>query len=251
MVVRRETYEDLAARDARVTEPLPRRAARPRHGRRRVRRAAARARRPDRADHRAAAGALRRPDPHAAASFDEILERSDLIVELIGGIEPARDYVLRAMRAGRHVVTANKQLLSQHGEELWEAARDAGRAAALRGRRRRRRAGDPRAPGVARRRHDRPRPRDRQRHHELHPHRDGAHRDDLRARRWPRRSGSATPRPTRPRTSTAATPPRRWRSSRGWRSTRRSTSTRCATRGSSTSSPTTSSTRASSGSGSS
>jgi homoserine dehydrogenase len=57
--------------------------------------------------------------------FDEILERSDLIVELIGGIEPARDYVLRALRAGRHVVTANKQLLSQHGEELYAAAQKA------------------------------------------------------------------------------------------------------------------------------
>jgi homoserine dehydrogenase len=57
-------------------------------------------------------------------SFDDILEGSDLIVELIGGIDPARDYLLRAMRAGRHVVTANKQLLSQHGEELWDAARD-------------------------------------------------------------------------------------------------------------------------------
>jgi homoserine dehydrogenase len=58
--------------------------------------------------------------------FEEILERSDLIVELIGGIEPAYDYVMRAVRAGRHVVTANKQLLSQHGEELWEAAREHG-----------------------------------------------------------------------------------------------------------------------------
>ena len=58
--------------------------------------------------------------------FDEILERSDLICELIGGTEPAREYVLRAMRAGRHVVTANKQLLSQHGEELFEAARESG-----------------------------------------------------------------------------------------------------------------------------
>jgi homoserine dehydrogenase len=58
-----------------------------------------------------------------SGSFEEILEGSDLIVELIGGIEPARDYVLRAMRAGRHVVTANKQLLSQHGEELWALAR--------------------------------------------------------------------------------------------------------------------------------
>jgi homoserine dehydrogenase len=56
--------------------------------------------------------------------FDELLARSDLIVELIGGIEPARDYVTRAMRAGRHVVTANKQLLSQHGEELWAIARE-------------------------------------------------------------------------------------------------------------------------------
>jgi len=57
--------------------------------------------------------------------FDEILEGSDLIVELIGGIEPAKTYVLRAMEAGKHVVTANKQLLSQHGEELYAAARKA------------------------------------------------------------------------------------------------------------------------------
>jgi homoserine dehydrogenase len=55
--------------------------------------------------------------------FADILERSDLIVELIGGIDPARDYVLRALEGGRHVVTANKQLLSQHGEEVFDAAR--------------------------------------------------------------------------------------------------------------------------------
>jgi homoserine dehydrogenase len=55
--------------------------------------------------------------------FEDLLERSDLIVELMGGIEPARDYVLRALEAGRHVVTANKQLLSQHGEEVFDAAR--------------------------------------------------------------------------------------------------------------------------------
>jgi homoserine dehydrogenase len=58
--------------------------------------------------------------------FQEILDGSDLVVEVIGGIEPARDYVLRAMRAGRHVVSANKQLLSQHGEELWACARENG-----------------------------------------------------------------------------------------------------------------------------
>jgi homoserine dehydrogenase len=62
----------------------------------------------------------------STGAFDAILADSDLIVELIGGIEPARDYVLRAMRAGKHVVTANKQLLSQHGEELWALAREHG-----------------------------------------------------------------------------------------------------------------------------
>jgi homoserine dehydrogenase len=58
--------------------------------------------------------------------FDEIVEDADLVVELMGGLDPARDYVLRAMSAGRHVVTANKQLLSQHGEQLWAAAREHG-----------------------------------------------------------------------------------------------------------------------------
>ena len=58
--------------------------------------------------------------------FGEILADSDLVVELIGGTAPAREYVLEALRAGRPVVTANKQLLAQHGEELFEAAREAG-----------------------------------------------------------------------------------------------------------------------------
>jgi homoserine dehydrogenase len=58
--------------------------------------------------------------------FDDIVERSDLVVELIGGVEPARDYILRAMRAGRHVVTANKAVLSQHGEEIYGVARESG-----------------------------------------------------------------------------------------------------------------------------
>src|SRR3954469_18555931 len=59
-------------------------------------------------------------------SFDEILENSHLIVELMGGTEPAREYVLRALESGRHVVTANKQLLSQFGEEIYDAARQGG-----------------------------------------------------------------------------------------------------------------------------
>ena len=55
--------------------------------------------------------------------FEQILGDAELVIELIGGIEPAREYVLRALGAGRSVVTANKQLLSQHGEELFEVAR--------------------------------------------------------------------------------------------------------------------------------
>jgi homoserine dehydrogenase len=59
-------------------------------------------------------------------SFEEILAGADLLVELIGGIEPAREYLLQAIRAGKDVVSANKLLLSQHGEELFEAAREHG-----------------------------------------------------------------------------------------------------------------------------
>src|SRR5205085_1632786 len=58
--------------------------------------------------------------------FEQILARSDLLVELMGGIEPARGYLLKALRAGKDVVSANKQLLSQHGEELFETARERG-----------------------------------------------------------------------------------------------------------------------------
>ena len=58
--------------------------------------------------------------------FDDILERSDLIVEVMGGLDPAREYILRALSAGKHVVTANKSLLAQHGEEIYEAARAGG-----------------------------------------------------------------------------------------------------------------------------
>ena len=68
------------------------------------------------------AGVLTRSE----GDFRAILERSDLVVELMGGIEPAREFVLDALRAGRPVVTANKQLLAQHGDELFAVAREAG-----------------------------------------------------------------------------------------------------------------------------
>ncbi|HEX5609189.1 MAG TPA: homoserine dehydrogenase [Solirubrobacterales bacterium] len=58
--------------------------------------------------------------------FGEILEHSDLVVELMGGTDPARQFAIDAMRAGRPLVTANKQLLAQHGDELFAIAREAG-----------------------------------------------------------------------------------------------------------------------------
>jgi homoserine dehydrogenase len=55
----------------------------------------------------------------------------DIVVELIGGIEPARTFILRALANGKHVVTANKALLATHGEELYEEARQRGRMLAF------------------------------------------------------------------------------------------------------------------------
>jgi homoserine dehydrogenase len=68
------------------------------------------------------AGVLTRDE----GDFGEILERSDLVVELMGGTGAAREFVVDALRAGRPVVTANKQLLAQHGDELFAIAREAG-----------------------------------------------------------------------------------------------------------------------------
>ncbi|MDQ3304969.1 MAG: homoserine dehydrogenase, partial [Actinomycetota bacterium] len=50
----------------------------------------------------------------------------DLVVELIGGIEPARSLVLDALKAGKPVVTANKELVANVGPELFAAAEGAG-----------------------------------------------------------------------------------------------------------------------------
>lgn len=64
----------------------------------------------------------------SSGNFDEILSASDVIVELIGGIDPARDYVLAALTAGKSVISANKALISAHGEELFAAAEASGAA---------------------------------------------------------------------------------------------------------------------------
>ena len=49
-----------------------------------------------------------------------------IIVELLGGYEPARSLVLRALANGKHVVTANKALIAKHGNEIFAAAQAAG-----------------------------------------------------------------------------------------------------------------------------
>lgn len=59
-------------------------------------------------------------DAHAAVAA------CDVVVELMGGIEPARELILTALRRGVSVITANKALLATHGPELFEAAEAAG-----------------------------------------------------------------------------------------------------------------------------
>ncbi len=57
---------------------------------------------------------------------NQILESPDIdiVVELIGGIDPAYTYVTHALRNGKHVVTANKELLAVRGKELFQTAQD-------------------------------------------------------------------------------------------------------------------------------
>ncbi len=61
-------------------------------------------------------------DPFAVVDRPEI----DIVVELIGGYEPARELVLRAIDNGKHVVTANKALIAMHGNEIFAAAQRKG-----------------------------------------------------------------------------------------------------------------------------
>ena len=73
-----------------------------------------------RTDLHVAAVLSRRPRPEltctVTADYDEIVRDPsiDIVVEVMGGIEPAYSYLCAAMRAGKHVVTANKQLMCAH-----------------------------------------------------------------------------------------------------------------------------------------
>ncbi|HVN34399.1 MAG TPA: homoserine dehydrogenase [Casimicrobiaceae bacterium] len=57
----------------------------------------------------------------------------DIVVELIGGLEPARGFILQAIDNGKHVVTANKALLARHGNEIFAAAHRKGVMVAFEG----------------------------------------------------------------------------------------------------------------------
>ncbi|MGK7944501.1 MAG: homoserine dehydrogenase [Microcystaceae cyanobacterium] len=50
----------------------------------------------------------------------------DIVVELLGGLEPARSLILKAIAHKKHVVTANKAVIARHGDEIYEAANEAG-----------------------------------------------------------------------------------------------------------------------------
>ncbi len=58
-------------------------------------------------------------------------ESVSVVVQLIGGIEPAKSIMLRLLESGKDVVTANKALLAQHGPELFDRARELGRSIAF------------------------------------------------------------------------------------------------------------------------
>ena len=122
-----------------------------------------------------------------------------IVAEVMGGLSPAGDYVRELLRAGKPVVSANKQLIARDGAELFAAASEAGVQLALRGVGMR---GDSRREGAARiaRRHERPpRARHRQRDDELHALEHGARRRRT-PRRSPRRRRSGTRRRIRPTT---------------------------------------------------
>ena len=68
-------------------------------------------------------------DPMLVATHPDV----DVVVEVAGGTSPAREWVLAAIRAGKHVVTANKALLAEHGNEIFAAARQHGVAVAYEG----------------------------------------------------------------------------------------------------------------------
>ena len=57
---------------------------------------------------------------------EELIVSSDIVIEVMGGIEPAKSYILMALKSGSDVITANKALLATHGTELFDTAEQVG-----------------------------------------------------------------------------------------------------------------------------
>ncbi len=70
--------------------------------------------------------ALQLPEELITTSAEDILQEPeiDIVIELIGGIEPARSFIVSALEHGKYVVTANKDLMATHGDELLALARE-------------------------------------------------------------------------------------------------------------------------------
>ena len=68
------------------------------------------------------------PDEIITTDFDEILEDDSIkiVVEVMGGMEPSKRYMLRCMDKKKHIVTANKMLIANAGDELFEKADEMG-----------------------------------------------------------------------------------------------------------------------------
>lgn len=68
------------------------------------------------------------PEEMLTTEIEDVIRDPDvsIVVEVIGGIEPARSFILKAIAAGKHVVSANKELMSTHGGEILRAAEEKG-----------------------------------------------------------------------------------------------------------------------------
>ena len=72
--------------------------------------------------------AVKVPDEIVTTDFNEILndENIKIVIEVMGGIEPAREYMFKCMEKKKHIVTANKMLLAKGGDELFKKADEMG-----------------------------------------------------------------------------------------------------------------------------
>jgi homoserine dehydrogenase len=80
-----------------------------------------------RAEQKAAACRFDRP-PRWTSRLDDVLgSDADIVIEAIGGVAPAVEWIRAALAAGKSVVTANKQVIARHGAALWQLAARQGR----------------------------------------------------------------------------------------------------------------------------